>query len=144
MFKNAGHKVELFDTTYYNNIEGDISDSDGSKSERLMARPYEMPSIVKMTEKNTNVFQDFRKYVDNYSPDLLALSCTEDMWHVGHKLLQVVDDFNILTIVGGVFPTFGPELVLSYPEVDILCKGEGEEAMVELCSKIESGQSYDI
>ena len=45
--KNAGHKVELFDTTYYNNIEGDISDSDGSKSERLMAGHMKCQALSK-------------------------------------------------------------------------------------------------
>ena len=40
-------------------IDGEIdtTDSDYSKTERLMAKPYSMPKEVKI--KTTNVFQDF-------------------------------------------------------------------------------------
>jgi len=142
--KRAGHKVELFDTTQYNNVEidggTDKSDSDGSKSDRLMARPYKMPKIVKI--KYSNVYDDFDTKVKQFSPDLLALSCTEDMFHLGINLLRRTRYRNILTIAGGVFPTFAPELVLSYDEIDIVCKGEGENALLELCSRLEKGQDY--
>ena len=45
------------------------------------------------------------KKVNSFKPELLALSCTEDMFHLGLSLLKVVDK-KILTIAGGVFPTF--------------------------------------
>ena len=80
--------------------------------------------------------------VKQFSPDLLALSCTEDMFHLGINLLRRTRYRNILTIAGGVFPTFAPELVLSYDEIDIVCKGEGENALLELCSRLKKGQDY--
>ena len=43
VLKRAGFEVKLFDTTYYQRIEGKEYDSDGSKSDRLMARPFTMP-----------------------------------------------------------------------------------------------------
>ena len=62
--KREGHQVQLFDTTYYNNVSKDtdnsVNDSDVSKSERLMARPFEMPKHV-VTVKYSNVFEDFKK-----------------------------------------------------------------------------------
>ena len=93
--KREGHEVKLFDTTYYDSVEidGQIdkSDSDKSKGDRLMARPYAMPkNVVKV--KYTNVFDDFRKEVESYNPDLLALSSTEDMFHLGINLLKRVED----------------------------------------------------
>ena len=44
--------------------------------------------------------------------------------------------------MGGVFPTFAPELALRYSEgcVDYILKGEGDETLVELCGRIESGR----
>ena len=105
-----------------------------------MARPYNMPQEVQL--RYTNVFDDFRSNVESFKPDLLALSTTEDMFHLGLQLIKTVEDFKILTIAGGVFPTFAPELVLGFPCIDIVCKGEGEDALVELCRRVEQQKSY--
>ena len=141
VLKRKGIQVKLFDTTYYESIDGKASDSDASKSDRLMARPFKMPNEI--TLKTTNCFEDFEKEVKNFQPDLLALSSTEDMFPLGLKLLRRVRYLNILTIAGGVFPTFAPKLTLSYPEIDIVCKGEGEDALATLCERLEKGQAYD-
>ena len=141
--KRDSHQVQIFDTTNYDSVvidgEIDTTDSDYSKSERLMAKPYNMPKEVKI--KTTNVVQDFKNYVEHYNPDLIALSSTEDMFHLGINLLKSLEK-RILTIAGGVFPTFAPELVLSYKEIDIVCKGEGEDALSELCRRLEKGLNY--
>ena len=143
--KREGHEISLFDTTYYDSVsidrELDQADSDESKSDRLMARPYNKPEEMQL--RYTNVFDDFRSNVESFKPDMLALSSTEDMFHLGLQLLKTVEDLKILTIAGGVFPTFAPELVLSFPCIDIVCKGEGENALVELCRRVEDKKPYD-
>ena len=140
----SGHEVELFDTTYYASVDeddGELKDSDGKKSDQLMARPFEMP--VELTLKTTNVLDDFAELVDNFDPDILALSCTEDMWHLGLRLLRHQRPRKrILTIAGGVFPTFAPELVLGYDEIDIVCKGEGEDALRLLADRVGRRQDF--
>ena len=141
--KRHSHVVQIFDTTNYESVEiggkKDSSDSDGSKSDRLMAKPYTMPKEVVL--KSTDVYEDFKIKVNKFRPDLIALSCTEDMFHLGISLLKSLNK-NILTIAGGVFPTFAPKLVLDYKEIDIVCKGEGENALTELCNRIDNGQDY--
>lgn len=144
ILKAEGHTVRLFDTTYYHSLEEDgreAGDSDRSKSDRLMARPYKMPHEI--TLKTSNVFKDFEDEVQEFAPDLLALSCTEDMVHLGIALLQRVKKHKVLTIMGGVFPTFAPDLAIGYPEVDIICKGEGEAALSELCQRLAHGKPYN-
>lgn len=141
VLKRGGFEVRLFDTTYYQKIEGKESDSDGSKSDRLMARPFTMPHQISC--KTTDCFEDFEQEVKEYKPDLLALSATEDMWLLGIKLLKRVRYMNIKTIAGGVFPTFAPKLALSYPEIDIVCKGEGEDALLTLCQRLADKKPYD-
>ena len=143
--KRDGHSIRLFDTTSYdsvtiNGIEDSI-DADVDKSDRLNVRPA--PAHPKVQLKFTNVYEDFRKEVLEFQPDLIALSVTEDMFHLGIALLKHIDDLAILTIAGGVFPTFAPKLVLSYDSIDIVCKGEGEEALAELCRRLEDGRPYE-
>lgn len=141
VLKRSGFNVRLFDTTYYDKLDEVNEDSDQTKAEKLMARPFKMPD--KITLKKTNVFEDFKKEVESYRPNLLVMSCTEDMFLLGIKLLRAVRHHNVLTIIGGVFSTFAPKLVLSFPEVDIVCKGEGEDALRILCERLEKGECFD-
>ena len=144
ILKEDGNDVELFDTTYYEKLDESDSaeiDSDNIKTEKLMARPYKMPNEI--TLKTTNVFDDFKKKVESFSPDLLAMSCTEDMFELGISLLRKVGKYKIPTILGGVFATFAPDLALSYGEIDIVCKGEGEDALRSLCRRMRTGRRYD-
>jgi len=145
--KREGHKVKLFDTTYYDKttvIDGvaDASDSDGNKIDKLMARPVK-DGHHNITIKYTNVFDDFDKEVKNFDPELIAMSCTEDMFMLGVQLLDKVRYLKIPTLAGGVFPTFAPEVVLSYSSIDMVCKGEGEDALTELCRRMEKQKSLD-
>ena len=43
----------------------------------------------------------------------------------------------IPTIVGGVFATFAPEICIKEDLIDLVCVGEGENALIDLCEKIE-------
>jgi anaerobic magnesium-protoporphyrin IX monomethyl ester cyclase len=144
ILKNDGVEVRLFDTTYYENASSKGRaevDSDKIKTDKLMARPYDMPREI--TLKTTDVYEDFKNEVENFGPDLLAISCTEDMFLLGIRLLRTVRQYKITTIIGGVFATFAPDLALRYNEIDIVCKGEGEDALRTLCERMRKGQSYD-
>lgn len=143
ILKDEGHNVLLFDTTYYEKLDGSSSeaDSDHMKTEKLMARPFKMPNEI--TLKTTNPFEDFRSQVKEFQPDLLAMSATEDMFLLGIRLLRTVQDLNIPTILGGVFATFAPHVALKYPEIDMVCVGEGELALKTLCERMEKGLPYE-
>ena len=141
ILKNEGHKVQIFDTTYYKTDQ--TFDSDGSKEERLNVVPFKDQMKKKKLEvKNTDWRADVKKQVDEYKPDLIALSATEDMWELGIKILEEIKDYKvnnkIPVIAGGVFPTFAPELCIKDELVDMVCVGEGENALIDLCRKVEN------
>ena len=143
ILKERGYTVKLFDTTYYESTDVERlvrGDSDSLKTDKLMARPYKMPNEISL--KKTNVYEDFKQEVEAFGPDLLAMSCTEDMFLLGIRLLRQVRHHKIPTILGGVFATFAPDLALSYQEIDLICKGEGEVALPELCRRMERGLPY--
>jgi len=144
LLKKNNHAVELFDSTYY-----DISygvDSEGIKADQLNVVSFDMGSRgIRM--KTTDWKTDLLKQVDRFAPDLIALSSTEDMWDLALKLLSPLEQHitrnNLPVIAGGVFPTFAPQLVIEHPLINIVCVGEGENALVDLCKKIGQGQNYD-
>ena len=144
ILKQKGHDVSLFDATYYSIDYG--LDSDGTKADRLNVVPFETDSLgIKMRETDWREDLDFQ--LQNFNPDLIALSTTEDMWNLGLRMLEhIKNDIsknNIPVLAGGVFPTFAPELVIKEPTIDMVCVGEGENSLIDLCEKIEKGQPYE-
>lgn len=137
ILKDNGFSVALFDTTYY---QLDGFDSDKQKEKNLQVRPFDMSRSV--TLKDTDPFDDLEELVNSFRPGLVALSATEDIFPLGLRLLERLEKYDILTIAGGVFPTFAPEKVIAYKEIDIACIGEGEEPLLELCLKLREGGDY--
>jgi len=144
LLKQEGHEVDIFDATYYSTDYG--NDSDGSKSDNLNVVPYDEDAIG-IRRKDTYWLDDIKIKVDAFQPDLIAISSTEDMWQLGMMLLEGVQDYkiknNIPVIAGGVFPTFAPEIAIKNNLVDMVCVGEGENALLDLCYRIGNGKSYD-
>ena len=144
LLKREGHSVRLFDATYYSIDYG--VDSDGSKADNLNVVPYD-PNEKGIRMKETSWFEDLHAEIENFSPNLIAVSTTEDMWNLGVSLLEsirgVIEKDEIPVIVGGVFPTFAPDLVIAHDLVDMVCIGEGEEALVDLCYRIGKGLDYE-
>ena len=143
ILKKHGHDVQIFDTTYYSLDYG--MDSDGSKMERLNVVPFKMETKG-IKRKTTDWKKDLHKQISNFKPDLLAISSTEDMWELGIKVLNEIKDYktknNIPVIAGGVFATFAPEICIKEELVDLVCVGEGENALIDLCNKINNKEDY--
>jgi anaerobic magnesium-protoporphyrin IX monomethyl ester cyclase len=144
LLKREGHEVDLFDATYYQTNYG--IDSDGSKADRLNVVSFD-PDKFGIKLRATDWRDDIRAKVKSFNPNLIAISTTEDMWLLGTQLIEEVEDLiiqnKIPVIVGGVFPTFAPDLAIGHRLVDMVCVGEGEIAMVDLCERMQQGKSYD-
>jgi len=140
LLKADGHEVDLFDSTDWI-IAGESCNSDVEKSKLLTARPFDDSKLVEAVQ-DTDLFTEFRSKVADFRPDLLAVSAAEDMFPLAKRLLERVKDFSIPTIMGGAFPTFAPDRCLELDTVDMVCVGEGEKALVELCRRMEAGQSH--
>ncbi len=139
ILKNAGIEVDIFDSTDYE-IELDQVDADRVKSDNLQVIPYQ--SIDRISKGD--VFSGFEKKVLDFKPDLIAMTSTESTFLLGISFLRELRNRNIhiLTILGGVFATFAPWLVMRYPEIDICAVGEGEHSLLNLCKALERGEDY--
>ena len=131
--KNNGIEVRLFDTTLYRTAEKSVDDI---RVEHMQLRPFNLRDKG-VEYKETDVFDDFKKTVSEYKPDLIAVSTTDDTFDLGMKLASKIRDAGIHVVAGGIYPTFSPEEALSNPNVDSICMGEGEEALLELCKNLQ-------
>lgn len=152
LLKAKGIEVALFDTTYYPWDHAGLSltgqgvgkfdmSSDKRKEMTLQVRPFDLGERG-IRPKDTDMVDDFKALVDSYRPDLVAMSAVEDTYPQGVYLLRQIRDRRIPTIVGGVFATFAPHLAIRDEAVDMVCVGEGEGAIVELCERMASGDDY--
>jgi anaerobic magnesium-protoporphyrin IX monomethyl ester cyclase len=143
LLKREGHKIEIFDATYYQTEYG--IDSDGTKMDYLNVAPYKMDERG-INLRNTDWRQDLADQVARFQPDLIAISSTEDMWDLALRIVDQVRDYKVANtvpvIAGGVFPTFAPDLALRADLIDMVCVGEGENCLVDLCDRIQRGMDF--
>ena len=141
LLKREGHEVRLFDTTNWI-IPGEEFDSDKEKEKNLTVRPFD-DSKLWSNVRSTDVFENFIETIEDFGPNLLAFSVTEDLVPIAKRLLERAEKYNIPKIMGGVFATFAPDKCFKLPGVDMVCIGEGEDVLVMLCDRIEKGKPYD-
>lgn len=86
---------------------------------------------------------DLIETIRTHDPQLLAFSSTTGLHTIyvdlAVKLKQVFPGIPI--IMGGPHPTFMPD-VIHHPGLDIICQGEGEQALLELVGALEAGKDY--
>ena len=100
---------------------------------------------------NLEVYGDYKRYtakekqllfdlLHRLSPDLICFSLkTYQLWVIGGIVKELRIRFKAIPIVfGGIAPTVEPERCIQY--ADIICLGEGEEALLELVQAIDKGK----
>ena len=143
LLKQDNHEVRLFDTTYWEFPEDGTINHDKYKVANLQVHQPSQKAKKEVPLYTTNVYDDFNQEVADYEPDLIACSATEDLFPYAIKLLRNLrTKGKAKTILGGVFATFAPAKAIQPPEIDIICLGEGEYPLLELCKRIDKGQSY--
>ncbi|NQS98400.1 MAG: B12-binding domain-containing radical SAM protein [candidate division Zixibacteria bacterium] len=94
---------------------------------------------VKMIEDD---FQKASAMIEDWKPDFVGYSAFTGY----HKQLidlnrRLKERHEFISLFGGPHPTFFPEMVKE-EGVDIVCRGEGEEAVVELLDSVQRGEDY--
>ena len=85
--------------------------------------------------------EDFIKKIITKKPDIIAFSAMTGMHKWCLKLSNYLrKHLNSLIIMGGPHPTFFPS-VIENDSIDMICRGEGEEAIVELSNNLRDKRS---
>lgn len=85
---------------------------------------------------------EFYPRIKAYQPDLIAFSSMSGDHVRCLEIAAEVKKFSDAPIMmGGPHATFFPETV-EHPALDIICRGEGEEAAAELCQRLDDGRDF--
>ena len=105
LLKQNGFEVDLFDTMLYPDIDPDVKILDDEKEGSLQARPtnYEDRGVKLLTSDMTS---DLAKKVDEFKPDLIAVSLLESIYPIALTMFEVIETYEIPVLVGGVLVAF--------------------------------------
>jgi radical SAM superfamily enzyme YgiQ (UPF0313 family) len=114
----------------------------------FMLSIMQLSSVLKQYGFTTDVAlgtkEDIIKTTIEKKPKVIGFYCTTGIHHkylaVAVELKKLLGD-EILTIFGGPHPTFVPEMI-EENGVDIICRGEGEYALLELMQALQEGKDY--
>ena len=120
VLREAGHEVELLFDSGVGDIEFKLN----------FLKRYMKPEDV-MLEK-----------ARKFKPQLIAVSCLNNMTVWAKEMCKLFKkEFNVPILIGGLQPTMVPEMFFRDDwDVDIICRGEGEDAILELCNSMEKGE----
>ena len=115
----AGHQTELiYDPGLDNNF-------------------YVSPGLL----KKLNVPRKLVRKARDFSPDLVAFSSITNLYpYIKDMARALKAELKMPAVIGGIHPTVLPELVLQEDCFDIVCRGEGEYALLELADRLEKGE----
>jgi len=135
--KNAGHDVSVFDTTFLGKkFKTDIHYSEQKRT----VKKSKIEDFIGELD-NRSLQEIVQSAINEYSPDLIAVSLLERNYSQAMSVLKEIKKYsNAPVLVGGILPTISPDFVINIDEVDMICLGEGEGAIVDLCNAISQNK----
>ncbi len=98
--------------------------------------------LVQLTKEIS--FNEFQSKIKLLNPDLISFSSTSHMFPQVQKYAAAVKEVSKIPIIcGGIHPTICPEQVINDKNIDMICRGESEQALLELCQRMERGKSIN-
>jgi len=89
---------------------------------------------------------ELRARIEKFKPDMVGMTCIfSSVFPVVREVCREIKKINpeIITVVGGNYPSFLTGHCLSEPALDFIVIGEGEQTMKELIQRLRSGQGLD-
>lgn len=138
ILREHGHTVHVIDTTFMK-TNSYIRPNAGA----TIYKPtkYDLHDLV-ANDPVVDVVQEIQRELNESPPDLFAIAAMTTNYQYSIDLVRKLC-IPCPVIYGGVHPTLCPEEVLMEDNVDMVCVGEGDDALLELCDAIEGGNDYD-
>lgn len=136
VLKSAGHSVDIFDCSQYVpevNVQS-IKEGFG------MFKPAPPPPVPAPPRKDiSRLHEDLVSVLAVFKPDIAGVTVTSGTYPLALECSRSIKKhFSGITVIfGGPHPTICPEETIQEKSVDIICVGEGEDALIELCEAFE-------
>ena len=137
MLKKNGFPFDFFDTSFV--LQDPMSHN--KYSGHIKVATGEEPSVQLDLEETLKLFltqYDLTRY------DLFLVSTMTATHPSGKEFIRVAKEKNphLFVVVGGIHATVLPEETLADPNVDAICVGEGEQALLDFLRLFSEGKSF--
>jgi anaerobic magnesium-protoporphyrin IX monomethyl ester cyclase len=96
---------------------------------------FELPIFKRLRVEDRLV-----KQAIEFQPDLIAFSCITNLYPYEKSISKrLKQDLNVPFVIGGVHPSTVPDKVIEDGLFDYLCTGEGDYALLDLVTALETG-----
>ncbi|MEK6856236.1 MAG: radical SAM protein [Nanoarchaeota archaeon] len=95
--------------------------------------------LLEITPVSEEELQVLKREIDKINPDVVMMSVNSISFWTAVKVSKILKDRKI--VWGGVQPLIAPEMCLKY--VDIIVRGEGDGAAIDVLRAIENGKSLN-
>lgn len=138
VLKSNGHQTDLFDLTFLMTERLDHDARERTKSViNVDVKKYWGES------ETTDYNIEFISKIKSFTPDIIAFSIVENNYYCAKELLKTArENSDALIAIGGLFPTVASNFFIDNDNVDLICIGEGEEALIALASKVDENGDY--
>ena len=91
-----------------------------------------------------NRHQELLERARGFKPDLIAMGCLTNLYPFATKMAEKLKEAmpEVPILMGGHHAQALPDYILSNPNIDMVCIGEGEIALLELANRMERGEDY--
>jgi len=134
--RRAGHEVRVFDTSFFPDVV-----NIGNIERNIKAGTYKGVdySSIGVKHKEGDSEDAIIDIISDYKPDLIGFGVYGYTIDIAKKISKAVKKAysDIPIIYGGIEVTLHPEKYINKSYVDMICVGEGEQALLEICNRIE-------
>ena len=127
VLKHQGYTVDLFDCTpYMSTLEFLGEPLPVTRANRLPGNSRQFDAKALFGDPKTDLSGDFVRKLEDFRPHVVVISTlVEDTWPQAQELLGILAHYpGINSIIGGIFATMAPEIVIA--DANVQCVGEGE------------------
>ncbi len=147
ILKQKGHKVDLFDTTFIktknvlfdedeeSRVHGGTGLSDKGGVGIYKKTEYTINDLVR-DDPVVNCENAFQDKINNFKPDIIAVSCMTSTFDFACKLLRSVKH-KAIVVVGGVHATIAYNDCVNQDCIDFAFIGESDITMLEFVESLE-------
>jgi len=108
----------------------------------------QLSALLKKNGHNTDILfaseENAVEEIRKIKPDLIAYSCMSVQWNWLKSMSAFLKKNGIQCpqVVGGIHATMYPDLTIGHEAIDIVCRGEGDYAILDLCNSIDKKIDY--
>jgi anaerobic magnesium-protoporphyrin IX monomethyl ester cyclase len=143
ILKKNGHKVELFDSTFY--LNWSLNEVQFQTDNKM----YKKTNYDDFLKFNSNdIRKDLQKKINEINPDFIFWSAISSHIHGegeyvniqnGYDLLKTLDLKNAILLTGGLQATSAAEIILKkMPKINYLIRGESELVLLEILNNFDN------